>query len=157
MHELLSELQSFHHQTSEKAGDLARFTKVLAQNGEDHVRETILEMLEAFNSEEEHAHHHNEELIREALISTGAPIHRRVEQIEKDHHAFGRIMSNLLDQCRDHKVSSAVLSSQINDYIDKYFDHLEAEETIFFPMADKWLEEEQWEAIKKSWQQPSKD
>ena len=151
MHELLSELNSYHRQASDRAGDLSRLAKELAQNGEEHVRETILEILATFNNEEEKAHHHNEELIRKALIKTDAPIHRRVEQIEKDHQAFGRILSNILSQCQDPKVTAAVLSSQINDYIDKYYDHLEAEETIFFPMAEKWLEDEHWEHVKKSW------
>jgi len=151
MHQLLSELNNYHRQASDRAEGLSRLTKELAQNGEGNVREAILDILENFNDDAEKAHHHNEELIRKALIKTDAPIHRRVEQIEKDHQAFDRIMSNILSQCRDQHVTAAVLSCQINDYIDKYFDHLEAEETIFFPMAEKWLEDDQWEHIKKHW------
>ncbi len=151
MHELLRELQNYHRQASAVINEIAKLNKELIQTKADDIRDLITNTLEELKSEKELNHHFNEELVREALMSTEAPIHRRVEQIAKDHAAFHRIMSSLQSQCQNNNCTNEELSSIINDYIDKYFDHLEAEETIFFPMAEKWLDDELWATVQEKW------
>ena len=44
-----------------------------------------------------------------------------------------------------------VIADAIDDFIKKYYDHMDAEENIFFPVADKWLSDIQWQEIKRQW------
>ena len=92
----------------------------------------------------------NEELIRLALLATDAPIHQRVMAIEQDHKAFKRIAGQLkmLEQSTQ---EARVIADTIEDFIKKYYDHMDAEENIFFPVADKWLSDTQWQEIKHQW------
>ncbi|WP_020406499.1 hemerythrin domain-containing protein [Hahella ganghwensis] len=151
MHTLLEELLNYHRHVTTIIDEIAELNKELARTKSGDIREIIIEMLKSLRSDKEMSHHFNEELIRQALMTTDAPIHGRVEQIANDHAAFGRIISNLQSQCKDQGCSAEELSSVINDYIAQYFDHLEAEETIFFPMADKWLNQEQWNTVQQQW------
>ncbi|OZG69984.1 hypothetical protein BTA51_28350 [Hahella sp. CCB-MM4] len=151
MHPLLEELLNYHRQASAVIKEISKLNQELTQTDASDIRDLLINSLEELKSEEERNHHFNEELVREALMSTEAPIHRSVEQIAKDHAAFGRIMSSLQSQCQDDSCTDEELSSMITDYIDKYFDHLEAEETIFFPMAEKWLDEDLWANVQEKW------
>jgi hemerythrin-like domain-containing protein len=51
----------------------------------------------------------------------------------------------------DSTQETKVIAAAIDDFIMKYYDHMDAEESIFFPMADKWLSDIQWQEIKRQW------
>lgn len=151
MNILLNELHAYHHEVATKInqikGLLDRVRHELA--GADDLKQ-LFKMLEALHGDAERRHHENEEIIRRALLATEAPIHQRVKDIERDHLAFERI-GGQLKILEGSTQEARVIADTIDDFIRKYYDHMEAEETIFFPMADKWLSDSQWEETKHQW------
>ncbi|WCM48509.1 hemerythrin domain-containing protein [Pseudomonas sp. WJP1] len=151
MNVLLNELHAYHHEVAGKINRVKALLQKLRHEsaGSDDCK-LLFKMLEALHGEAERHHHENEELIRRALLTTEAPIHPRVEDIERDHQAFGRIAGQLM-MLEDSTKETSVIAAAIDDFITKYYDHMEAEENIFFPMADKWLSGIQWQEIKRQW------
>ena len=64
--------------------------------------------------------------------------------------AFGRIAGQL-KMLEDTTQETRVITDTVDDFIKKYYDHMDAEENIFFPVADKWLSDNQWQEIKRQW------
>ena len=151
MNVLLNKLHAYHHEVAVKItqikGLLGRVRH--ESDGADGCK-LLFRMLEALHGDAERHHHENEELIRRALLATDAPIHQRVKDIERDHLAFERIAGQL-KTLEDSTQEVKVIADAIDDFIRKYYDHMEAEESIFFPMADKWLSDIQWQEIKRQW------
>lgn len=151
MNILLEELRRYHHEVAIKItqieGLLGRMRHESA--GADDCK-LLFKLLEALHGDAERHHHENEELIRRALLATEAPIHQRVEDIERDHQAFERIAGQH-KMLEDSTQEARVIADTIDDFIKKYYDHMETEENIFFPVADKWLSEIQWQEIKRQW------
>lgn len=151
MNVLLKELLAYHHEVAIK---ITRIKGLLAKvrhesAGADDCK-LLFKVLEALHGDAERHHHENEELIRRALLATAAPIHQRVKDIERDHQAFERIAGQL-KMLEDSTQEMRVIADTIDDYIKKYYDHMDAEENIFFPVADKWLSDIQWKEIKRQW------
>ncbi|KIH83415.1 hemerythrin domain-containing protein [Pseudomonas batumici] len=151
MNVLLNKLHAYHHEVAVK---ITRIKELLGKmrhesDGADDCK-LLFKMLEALHGDAERHHHENEELIRRALLVTNAPIHQRVKDIERDHQAFERIAGQL-KTLEDSTQETKVIADAIDDFIRKYYDHMEAEESIFFPMADKWLSDIQWQEIKRQW------
>lgn len=151
MNILLEELHRYHHEVAIKItqieGLLGRMRHESA--GADDCK-LLFKLLEALHGDAERHHHENEELIRRALLATEAPIHQRVKDIERDHQAFERIAGQH-KMLEDSTQEARVIADTIDDFIKKYYDHMETEENIFFPVADKWLSEIQWQEIKRQW------
>lgn len=151
MNILLEELHRYHHEVAIKItqieGLLGRMRHESA--GADDCK-LLFKLLEALHGDAERHHHENEELIRRALLATEAPIHQRVKDIERDHQAFERIAGQL-KMLEDSTQEARVIADTIDDFIKKYYVHMETEENIFFPVADKWLSEIQWQEIKRQW------
>jgi len=152
MNVLLNELHAYHHDVSKKISQIKELLRKMRHesDGTDDSKR-MFEMLESLHGDAERHHHENEELIRRALLATEAPIHQRVKDIERDHQAFGRIAGQLKMLAGTTKDTS-VIADTIDDFIQKYYDHMESEENIFFPAADKWLSDNQWQDIKRQWQ-----
>ncbi|CAI8714280.1 Hemerythrin domain-containing protein [Pseudomonas sp. IT-196MI5] len=151
MNALLKELHTYHHEVAIKItqikGLLGRVRHESA--GVDDCK-LLFKLLEALHGDAELHHHENEELIRRALLATEAPIHQRVKDIERDHQAFARIAGQL-KMLEDSTQEVKVIADTIDDFIKKYYDHMDTEENIFFPVADKWLSDIQWQEIKRQW------
>ena len=151
MNVLLKELHTYHHEVAIKItqikGLLGRLRHESASADDCKL---LFKLLEALHGDAERYHHENEELIRRALLATEAPIHQRVKDIERDHQAFGRIAGQL-KMLEDSTQEARVIADTIDDFIKKYYDHMDAEENIFFPVADKWLSDIQWQEIKRQW------
>lgn len=151
MNILLEELHRYHHEVAIKItqieGLLGRMRHESA--GADDCK-LLFKLLEALHGDAERHHHENEELIRRALLATEAPIHQWVKDIERDHQAFERIAGQH-KMLEDSTQEARVIADTIDDFIKKYYDHMETEENIFFPVADKWLSEIQWQEIKRQW------
>jgi hemerythrin-like domain-containing protein len=152
MNVLLNELHAYHHDVAKKISKIKELLRKMRHesDGADDGK-LMFEMLEALHGDAERHHHENEELIRRALLATEAPIHQRVKDIERDHQAFGRIAGQLKMLAGTTK-DTRVIADTIDDFIQKYYDHMESEENIFFPAADKWLSDNQWQDIKRQWQ-----
>lgn len=152
MHPLLEELHRYHRNVSttiEQMKSLVEKFKTDSCDAGD--RKTLFKLLESLHGEAESRHHQNEELIRRLLLTTRAPVHQRVLDIERDHHGFDRIASQL--KALEHSsLTPAEIATFIEDYIHKYYDHLDGEENIFFPLADEWLSDSQWQEIRRQWQ-----
>jgi hemerythrin-like domain-containing protein len=151
MNKLLKELHSYHH---EVAIQITQIKKLLGRirhgsAGADDCK-LLFKQLDALHGDAERHHHENEELIRLALLATEAPIHQRVKDIERDHQAFERIAGQL-KILEESTQEARVIADNIDDFIKKYYDHMDAEENIFFPVADKWLSDTQWQEIKRGW------
>ncbi|MBM6446777.1 MULTISPECIES: hemerythrin domain-containing protein [Pseudomonas] len=151
MNVLLKELHAYHHEVAVKITQIKESLRKLRHesNGADDCK-LLFTMLEALHDDAERHHHENEELIRLALLATEAPIHQRVKDIERDHQAFGRIAGQL-KMLENTTQETSVIADTVDDFIKKYYDHMEAEENIFFPVADKWLSDSQWQEIKRQW------
>ena len=151
MNVLLKKLHTYHHEVAIKItqikGLLGRVRHESA--GVDDCK-LLFKLLEALHGDAERHHHENEELIRRALLATKAPIHQRVKDIERDHQAFARIAGQL-KMLEDSTQEVRVIADTIDDFIKKYYDHMDTEENIFFPVADKWLSDIQWQEIKRQW------
>ena len=151
MNVLLKELQAYHHEVAIKINKIKELLKKLRHEPDDvDDCKPLFKMLEALHGDAERHHHENEELIRLALLATEAPIHPRVNDIERDHQAFGRIAGQL-KMLEDTTQETRVITDTVDDFIKKYYDHMDAEENIFFPVADKWLSDNQWQEIKRQW------
>ena len=96
MNVLLKELQAYHHEVAMKITQIKELLRKIRHesDGADDCK-LLFKMLEALHGDAERHHHENEELIRLALLTTEAPIHQRVKDIERDHQAFGRIAGQL--------------------------------------------------------------
>lgn len=151
MNVLLNELHAYHHEVAINITQIKGLLgRVRNESADADDCKRVFKMLEALHGDAERHHHENEELIRRALLATEAPIHQRVKDIERDHLAFERIAGQL-KMLEDSTQEARVIADTINDFIKKYYDHMDAEESIFFPMADKWLSDIQWKEIKRQW------
>ncbi|VVN82565.1 hemerythrin domain-containing protein [Pseudomonas fluorescens] len=151
MNVLLNELHAYHHEAAIKITQIkALLGRVRHESAGADDCKLLFEMLEALHGEAERRHHANEEFIRRALLATEAPIHQRVKDIERDHLAFERIAGQL-KMLEESTQETRVIADAVDDFIKKYYDHMDAEESIFFPMADKWLSDIQWQEIKRQW------
>ncbi|WP_324733456.1 hemerythrin domain-containing protein [Pseudomonas paeninsulae] len=154
MHPLLEELHHYHQTISATIDQMTKPLGKLEKDACDATdRQQLFALLESLHGEAETRHHQNEELIGRLLLTTLAPVHPRVLDIERDHQGFARIASQL--KALEHSsLTPKETATFIKDYIEKYYDHLDSEENILFPLADKWLSDNQWQAIKQQWQKP---
>lgn len=152
MHPLLEELHLYHHNISTTIDQIKNLLTQFKSGTCDVVdRDKLFNLLESLHGEAETQHHQNEELIRQLLLTTRAPVHPRVLDIERDHQGFARIASQL--KALEHSSHTPKeIATFIEDYIHKYYDHLDSEENIFFPLADEWLTTSQWQDIQQQWQ-----
>lgn len=152
MHRLIVELQTYHRKKARHLFELETCISGLSENdSSDDYRDSLKVLFEPFQSATEIAHHHNEELILGELRRTSAPIHRRVEEISGDHDAFSRIVVEISTKLNDDSTSCAELCSTIRRFMEIYNDHAAGEESIFFPIADRYLQESHWQRIAKAW------
>ena len=151
MHPLLEELHVYHHNISITIDQLEKLLFKVKNDTFDKIdRKALFKLQSSLHSEAEKHHHQNEELIRQQLITTKAPIHQRVKDIQRDHESFDR-MATRLRELEHSALTPKEIAAFIDDYIHKYYDHLDGEENIFFPMADKWLTDDHWQEIHKHW------
>ncbi|WP_172147695.1 MULTISPECIES: hemerythrin domain-containing protein [Pseudomonas] len=152
MHPLLEELHHYHQTISVTIDQMKGLLDKLKNDVCDAAdRQQLFALLESLHGEAETRHHQNEELIRRLLLTTRAPVHPRVLDIERDHQGFARI-ANQLKALEHSSHTPREIATFIEDYISKYYDHLDSEEHIFFPLADEWLSDNQWQEIKRQWQ-----
>ncbi|WP_298771334.1 hemerythrin domain-containing protein [uncultured Shewanella sp.] len=153
MHPLLQELYDYHHDASKVIDELSGLlTQVKYKRSSLADVKPVFQLLSLLHSDAERRHHLNEELIRQQLVATELPLHPRIQDLENDHHGFDRIADHLkllVDSELSHKEMAAI----IDDYIRKYYDHIDGEENIFFPMADKYLTSNDWETIRAQWKE----
>lgn len=152
MHPLLEELHSYHHDISATVVQIRDLLdKCKRETCDAADQQALFRLLDSLHGEAERRHHQNEELIRQQLLTTRAPVHPRVLEIERDHHGFERIAGQLRAlEGSSHTPSE--IATIVEDYLHKYHDHMDTEENIFFPMADEWLSDVHWQAIKQQWQ-----
>jgi hemerythrin-like domain-containing protein len=152
VHELIEELQQYHKEKSCHIFDLEKGVNSLTANDSpEKSTQTIQALLEPFQNKADVAHHHNEEIILSELRKTSAPIHRRVEDISADHEAFDTMIADISSKIVDQSVGCDELCSRIKRFVAVYNDHANGEENIFFPIADKYLQDSHWTRIKKAW------
>jgi hemerythrin-like domain-containing protein len=154
MHPLLKELHHYHQTISATIDQMKTLLDKLKLDACDAAdRQQLFALLESLHGDAETRHHQNEELIRRLLLTTRATVHPRVLDIERDHQGFARIAQQL--KALEHSsLTPREIATFIEDYIHKYYDHLDIEENIFFPLADEWLSDNQWQEIKQQWQAP---
>ena len=151
MNALLNELRHYHHDIAISINRISGLLGVLKDEpcGSADCKR-LFKLLETLHGDAEKRHHENEELILRALLATQAPIHQRVKDIERDHHGFERIAAQI-KALEDSGQTPREMAAFVEDYIHKYFDHMDGEENIFFPMAEKWLTDNQWQEVKRQW------
>ncbi len=147
----LEELYRYHKYVSTIISEMEPSVADLeADPNDDMALYKVVNALYSMRNDAEFVHHFNEELIRNELMRTDAPIHRNVEQIAEEHQAFDKRLLYLLTALSG-RGSSVELTTQVRSYLENYQDHMQGEDTIFFPMAEKWLSDEHWQRIEKEW------
>lgn len=155
MHRLLQELYDYHHDASKVIDELnVLLNHLKLATSSVGNRQAVFHLLSVLHSNEERQHHQNEELIRKQLVATKRPLHPRIQDLENDHNGFDRIADHL-KLLVDSELSHREIAAIIDDYIRQYYDHIDGEENIFFPMADKHLSDLDWQEIKNQWQSSS--
>ena len=152
MHVLIQELKNYHRDKASHLTSLLECVRWHTEN--DYSKESLQEIAERFGPfqrDAERAHHRNEELILRELRTTGAPIHRRVDEIGDDHLALDRITSAISSKLVLLAEAPEVVCGDILQFIRTYDDHAVGEESIFFPIADQYLAKPQWLRIEKEW------
>lgn len=153
MHPLLQELYDYHHDASKVIDELSGLLIQLKYEGSSVADiKPVFHLLSILHSDTERRHHLNEELIRQQLVATDLPLHPRIQDLENDHHGFDRIADHL-KLLVDSELSHREMAAIIDDYIRKYYDHIDGEENIFFPMANKYLTSDDWETIRSQWKE----
>ncbi|CDF83836.1 hypothetical protein PKB_2489 [Pseudomonas knackmussii B13] len=151
MNRLLRDLHEYHHDVGIHINRIKGLLGALKDAScTDADCKQLFRQLDALHGVPEMLHHENEELIRRALLRTDAPIHPRVKDIERDHLAFERIATQLR-ALEGSGHSPREIAAIVEDFLGKYFDHMDGEENIFFPMAEEWLSDEQWEEVRHLW------
>lgn len=74
-----------------------------------------------------------------------------MEEIPADHEAFDTMIADISSKIVDQSVGCDELCSRIKRFVAVYNDHVNGEENIFFPIADKYLQDSHWTRIKKAW------
>jgi hemerythrin-like domain-containing protein len=152
MNPLLKDLHTYHHNI---AISINQISKLLGELKTEACPPTecarLFNLLGSLHGDAEKRHHQNEEYIRECLLKTQAPIDQRVKDIEHDHRGFDRIAKKLKELEYSNLTQKEIVSI-VEDYIKKYYNHMDIEENIFFPLAEKWLTDNQWQEIKDRWQ-----
>lgn len=152
MHELIVELKEYHRAKARHLLDLEKGVGSVSENDSpDDYAKILKALFEPFLNTAEASHHRNEETILHELRKTSAPIHRRVDEISGDHRAFDRIIRDISRKLDDESVGCGELCASISNFVEIYKDHAAGEESIFFPIADKYLEASHWRTIKKAW------
>lgn len=151
MNPLLQELREYHHGVAIHINRIRGLLDILDDASATAADcRPLFRQLDELHGAAEVRHHENEELIRRALLRTEAPIHPRVKDIERDHLAFERIAAQLRAlESSGH--TPREIAAIVRDFIQKYFDHIDGEENIFFPMAEQWLSEPQWQELGQLW------
>lgn len=152
MHELIVELQKYHRTKLRHLGVLERYVGGMSEDDSRSEHAARIKVLfEPFYDTAEGAHHRNEEAILLELRKTSAPLHRRVEEISGDHDAFTGIIARISAQLDCESVGCAELRASILNFIAIYRDHAAGEESIFFPIADKYLGDAHWRRVRDAW------
>jgi len=150
MHELLDELVRYHRQ---KAAILTEIQSLYPDVADDSLeaRAELGFHFDSFRSTTEKAHHANEELILDALINAGRPIHPRIERTAEEHIIFGQWVQRLNTEISDPNVEPAIVVANVEWFLGQYDDHAGNEEAILFPAADQTLTPDAWARISVDW------
>lgn len=152
MHDLIEELRRFHSKKSYHLNLLDRAIADLSKSQQStDTRPLLRELFEPFDDPAEIAHHHNEELILRELLTTDIPIHRKVTEISADHEAFDRITARIVSKIENPQIEIDILRANIQEFLVIYNDHANGEENVFFPLADRNLQDSHWNKVYKSW------
>lgn len=154
MHDFIAQLIQFHR---EKASAMTNIRKLLpsVEKLDQSAQIELGAQFEAFRSDAERAHHHNEELILRELQRDHAPVHPRIERTAEEHEAFGHLVSRLCKQIEELSDEPKILIAGVEWFLTQYDDHASNEEAILFPAANSQLSPEAWSRIGESWNQLS--
>ncbi|WP_299008241.1 hemerythrin domain-containing protein [uncultured Shewanella sp.] len=152
MHPLLKELYAYHNNTSVTMDEVERLlAKLKANDSQLKDNDKLFHLLTVLHSQKESVHHQNEEVIRKRLVDNHVSLHPSILALEHAHKHFYDI-ANSLKTLVDSELNRQEIIAIIEDYLRQYFDHIDTEENIFFPVANKLLTDEDWKIIARQWQ-----
>jgi hemerythrin-like domain-containing protein len=96
-------------------------------------------------------HHPKEDAVYERLRSQSPEVTRELGALREQHHELQQLTRRLGDTVRELE-GEVVMSREpvvqlMHDFIDFYREHIEWEETAFFPAAEQHLAAEDWEQL----------
>ena len=121
------------------------------RDGEEPDYEVMREIMTYCVNYPDRFHHPKEDIVYRRLIELGASA-SQVGDMEVAHQELRGLTQRLYDATEEgHKSGSAnreVLTSLLESFVDSYRLHIDAEETVFFPLAEDLLSPEDWSAIR---------
>ena len=144
---------------SEDHRNIARLLELLKaqveslQTGEFTDFSLVTDIMHYFAHYPDRHHHPCEDVIFEVLAKKDASAKYAVDRILDEHGKMQRASNKLYDEFKQLQ-GNAIFSREklvngLNDYIAKYYQHMNKEEGELLPLAEKSFTESDWTAISK--------
>ncbi len=130
---------------------LERQTNLLEKTGEPDLQ-LIVEIIDYFRSFPDMHHHPKEDLVMRRLRERAEGLDAEFFRLDEEHdqlsgelHAFSRTAAELIAEPSPMSRSSFILEARA--FIERERRHMSMEEQYFFPAAERWLTEEDWDEL----------
>ena len=113
--------------------------------------DTILDIFDYIKVYPQMWHHPTEDIIYEILLSKDIPDPDAVADLMEEHGVLD-MLTEYLHQvfnaiARGEQVSIVRLVKRTNEFIQRQLKHIRQEQTVFFPLAEQYLSEADWEDV----------
>ncbi len=152
MNKLLQELQQAHSVTGKLLANLSEAARHYDEKNESKVwLHEIQRILDLLHNDTEAFYDLNEELIADALRGSTDNIEAIINQIFAHHTKFSQMLEELIQQAENQEVLPTNLRADIDNYVESLQHYLSSDEDFLFRNAQKYLSDEKWKEISKSW------
>ncbi len=151
MSQTMTVLRNEHRSISFLLDLLERQVDLLEKTGEPDLQ-LIVEIVDYFRSFPDMHHHPKEDLVLRRLRERAQGLDGEFFGLEEEHdklsselHAFSRTTADLMTDPSPMTRSTFILAAR--SFIERERHHIDMEEKYFFPAAERWLTEEDWDAL----------
>ena len=151
MSQIMDVLRSEHRSIGFLLDLLERQTDLLEKTGEPDLQ-LIVEIIDYFRSFPDMHHHPKEDLVLRRLRERAEGLDGEFFRLDEEHeklsgelHAFSRTAAELISDPSPMSRSSFILESR--SFIERERRHMSMEERYFFPAAERWLTDADWDEL----------
>lgn len=113
----------------------------------------IMDILDYITTVPERWHHPVEDVVFRKLMDKNPPHPGQIRTVLNEHEDLERLTKELKEAFERVSLDIAVpmehLIKTANIYLSRQLLHLDAEESVLFPMAEEYLEDEDWDEIQQ--------
>jgi len=114
----------------------------------------IMDILDYISTVPERWHHPVEDIVFNRLLERSPPHPEQIRAVLREHEDLERLTQELKNAfervAMDIAVPVAHLYRTATIYLSRQMLHLDAEESVLFPMAEEYLEEDDWNDIEEA-------